>query len=217
MLSLLRGSEHIYPITLAALLCLYVWIEHAGGSAALGILTFAIVVGNAGAIGNRLGLVRELDLGTDVRGVHTQVTFIIKSFFFTFIGAMLGPPWSVLAFGLVLGVVLLLARVPGVMAATLGSDLTPAQRKLVVVALPRGMAAGVLATMPVAAGVPGTETLPTLVFASVLTTIVIFAVGFPLARRARPPAKKAVAAPAPAAAAVSAAVDVAVGGNPPVS
>jgi potassium/hydrogen antiporter len=183
LLSLLKGSDHAYPVTLAALLGLYVWIEHAGGSAALGILTFAVIVGNAGAIGSALGMSRDLDLGTDVRGVHSQITFIVKSFFFTFIGAMLGPPWSVLVFGMVLGGVLLAARIPAVFAAALGSDLGADQKKLVVVALPRGMAAGVLATLPVAAGVPGTETLPTLVFASVLTSILIFSVGFPLVRR----------------------------------
>jgi cell volume regulation protein A len=193
LLTLLRASEHAYPVTLAALLGLYVWIDHAGGSAALGILAFAVIVGNAGAIGSKLGLARELDLGTDVRGVHSQITFIIKSFFFTFIGAMLGPPWPLLAFGVVLGVVLLLARVPGVFAATLGSGLSAPQQKLVLVALPRGMAAGVLATLPVAAGVPATEALPTLVFAGVLTTILIFAVGFPLVRRMAASPQRAIA------------------------
>jgi hypothetical protein len=49
--------------------------------------------------------------------------------------------------------------------------------------MPRGMAAGVLATLPLAAGVPASEPLPVLVFACVFTTILIFAVGFPLARR----------------------------------
>jgi hypothetical protein len=44
------------------------------------------------------------------------------------------------------------------------------------------MAAGVLATLPVTRGVVGTEELPVLVFACVLTTILVFAVGFPLAK-----------------------------------
>ena len=45
------------------------------------------------------------------------------------------------------------------------------------------VAAGVLATLPASAGVPGTQTLPIAVFACVFTTILAFAVGFPLARR----------------------------------
>jgi hypothetical protein len=64
------------------------------------------------------------------------------------------------------------------------------------------MAAGVLATMPWAAGVPATEDLPNVVFAAALVTILIFAVGFPQARRgmiaAAPPAVPGPAEPAAA-------------------
>jgi potassium/hydrogen antiporter len=176
-------SDHAYPITLSALFLLYVAIEKAGGSAALGILAFAIIVGNARSIGKQIGLVAGVELRPDVRGFHSQMTFIIKSFFFTFIGAMMSPPWSLIAMGAFLGLVLLAARVPGAWLATLGSGLSPEQKKLVVVSMPRGMAAGVLATLPAAAGVEGTDQLPTVVFAGVLTTILVFAVGFPLARR----------------------------------
>jgi Na+:H+ antiporter len=186
VLRLLKDSEHSYPITLSSLLLLYVMIDHMQGSAALGILTFAVIVGNASLISGKVGLVGELDLGADVRGFHSQMAFIIKSFFFTFIGAMLGPPWSLIFLGILLGFVLLAARVPGVFLATLGSKLTAPQRKLVIVSLPRGMAAGVLATLPVAAGVVGTENLPPLVFSCVFTTILIFAVGFPIARKGAP-------------------------------
>jgi cell volume regulation protein A len=176
-------------------------IDAFGGSAALGILIFAVIAGNARSIAPTLGMSSELDLGADVRGVHSQIAFIIKSFFFTFIGAMLGPPLLPLVFGVFLGGLLLAARAPAVGLALLGSDLSPAERKLVVVALPRGMAAGVLATLPSARGVEGTETLPVVVFAAVLTTILIFAVGFPWVRKSiakpEPAAEPQMTAPAP--------------------
>lgn len=184
VLRFLRDSEHAYPITLSSLLVLYVAIDHAGGSAALGILTFAVIVGNAKAIGAKVGLTEQRGLGRDVRGFHAQMAFIIKSFFFTFIGAMLGPPLGLIAFGILLGLLLFGARIPGVLAATLGTSFVPAEKRLIMVSLPRGMAAGVLATLPAAAGVPATEGLPTAVFAAVFTTILTFAVGFPWARRA---------------------------------
>ncbi|MCC6897391.1 MAG: cation:proton antiporter [Polyangiaceae bacterium] len=193
VLRFLQGSDHAYPITLSSLLVLYVAIDHAGGSAALGILAFAVIVGNAKSISARVGLADQHGLGQDVRGFHAQMAFIIKSFFFTFIGAMLGPPVGLIVLGVLLGLLLLVARIPGVLAATLGTNFVAAEKKLIAVSLPRGMAAGVLATLPAAAGVPGTEALPTVVFAAVFTTIVVFAVGFPLARRG------ARAPPAPAA------------------
>ncbi|MEZ4586135.1 MAG: cation:proton antiporter [Gemmatimonadales bacterium] len=195
-LRLLQVSEHAYPITLSALLLLYVAIDQVGGSAALGILAFAIVVGNANLIGEKLGFGSTLDLSADVRGFNRQVTFIIKSFFFTFMGAMLGPPWSLVALGVVFGVVLLAARVPAVALALLGSKLPAGERQLVLVSMPRGMAAGVLATLPATAGVPETTNLPNIVFAAALVSIVIFAVGFPRARRASA-AAAAAAGPAP--------------------
>lgn len=182
-LRLLKAHEHAYPITLAALLLLYVVIDRAGGSAALGILTVAVILGNAGALSRALGLPDAAELDTEVRGFHRQMAFIIKSFFFVFIGAMLGPPWSLIAFGVLLGGVLLAVRVPGVLVATFRTDLDPGEKRIAVVALPRGMAAGVLATLPAAAGVPLTEGLPVIVFACVFTTILTFAVGFPMLRR----------------------------------
>lgn len=184
LLRVLQVSEHAYPITLSALLLLYVAIDQTGGSAAIGILAFAIVVGNARHLGRRLGFGAALDLGRDVRGFNRQLSFIIKSFFFTFMGAMLGPPWSQVLLGALLGVLLLAARVPAVWLVVSGKGFQPGDRAMALVSLPRGMAAGVLATFPTAAGIPGTERFPNLVFAGALVSILIFAIGFPRARRA---------------------------------
>jgi potassium/hydrogen antiporter len=187
VLRFLAGNVHAYPMTFAALILLYVVVDKLGGSAAMGILTFAVMVGNAESIMKRVGFSlgdKPLEIDFSVRTVHAQISFIIKSFFFTFIGMMLSPPWGQLALGLLFGLVLLGARIPGVWMATRGADFHPAEVKLVTVSLPRGMAAGVLATLPFHSGVPGTEALPSMVFAAVLTSILIFAVGFPMARRA---------------------------------
>jgi cell volume regulation protein A len=183
-LRFLRGSEHGYPITLAGLLLLYVAVEAAGGSAALGILAFSVVVGNAPMISERIGLRDSVELDTSVRGFHKQVTFIIKSFFFLFIGAMLGPPWGGIVLGVLLALVLFAARMPAVRIALFRGGFSDEERRVVTVCLPRGMAAGVLATLPIAAGVPATEGLSVVAFACVLGTIVLFAVGFARTRSA---------------------------------
>ncbi len=183
VLRALHSSEHGYPVTLAALLVLYVGVDAAGGSAALGILAFAIVVGSAEHFRGILRLEEDFRLSEDVRGFHRQVTFIVKSFFFTFIGAMLAPPWSLVAIGAGFGVLLLAARVPAVRLALMGGGYEPSVMRLTEIAMPRGLAAGVLASMPMAAGVPATDHLPVLVFAAVTTSIVIFTVGLPMVRR----------------------------------
>jgi cell volume regulation protein A len=195
LLRLLHAHEHGYPLTLAALLTLYVAIEKAGGSAALGILTVAVILGNAPLLSARLGLT-PAELNTSVRGFHRQVSFFIKSFFFVFIGAMMGRPLSLAALGILLAAVLLAVRVPAVLAATLAARLTPREKLIAVAAAPRGMAAGVLATLPAAAGIPGTEVLPAIVFARVVATILAFTVGMPLILR-RAAAGRLAAQPAP--------------------
>lgn len=183
LLEWLKDNEHAYPITLSALLLLYVVVESVGGSGALGVLSFAVVVGNARHIGRRVNIAQDLSLHDDVRGFHGQMFFIIKSFFFTFVGAMLGPPWGLATAGAILAAVLLVARYPAAWLAMTHSSLQARPRHIVFMCVPRGVAAGVLATLPMAAGLPGMEDLSTVVFACVVGTILIFAAGFPLVMR----------------------------------
>ncbi|HVZ79857.1 MAG TPA: cation:proton antiporter [bacterium] len=192
----LRSINQPYAVTLSFLILLYVLVDRSGGSAALAILAYSVVVGNAGWISRKLKLTEPLGMGEDVRGFHSQLAFFIKSFFFTFIGAMLTPPWGFILFGVLLGFLLLPARYPGAWVSGRGGKLDAGERLLVTASLPRGMAAGVLATMPAAAGMAGTDDLPVIVFACVFTTILIFAVGFPLALKKS--AQAAVPVPVPA-------------------
>ena len=197
----LRKSQHAYPLILGSLLVLYVLIDYLKGSAALGILTVAVMVGNAPALSKAVGLEKTAKLGSGVKNVHDQIAFFVKSFFFVFIGAMLSPPWGLIALGIVLGLLLLVARVPAVHIATLGSGMSKAAKGVITVSMPRGMAAGVLAIMPAAAmrmteggevpALPGTDDLPVVVFAAVVTTILVFAVGFPVLRRKLGPEDRA--------------------------
>lgn len=179
----LKRSAYAYPLMLGGLLVLYVMVDEAGGSAALGILAVAVMAGNAPALSKVVGLAKTASLGRGVQSVHDEITFIIKSFFFTFIGAMLGPPWGLVTLGIVIGLLLLAARVPASWVATMGAGFSTPARGVVAVAMPRGMAAGVLAMLPAQSGVVGTEQLSVVVFATVFTSILIFASGFPVLKR----------------------------------
>lgn len=191
----LRRNEYAYPLTLGSLLILDVMIDELGGSAALGILTAAVVLGNAPTLSKAIGLVKTARLSHHVQGTHDEMTFIIKSFFFCFLGAMLGPrPGQpvgeflvLVAIGVVIGLTLFVARVPNVLLATAGSGISKPARVLIMALFPRGMAAGVLAMMPYQAGIEGTRDLPVVVFTAVFTTILLFAIGFPILKKKLPP------------------------------
>lgn len=192
----LSGNPYAYPITLAALLILYVTVDQLGGNPAMAVLTFSVIAGNADSLMKRIGFSlgdKPLQLDDTVVTVHTQATFFVKSFFFTYIGLMLSPPWSLIIVGVLVGVSLFLTRVPvALMVAGQSGGFDDKQRKMITISLPRGMAAGVLAILPSSAkyAIPGTEQLPALVFAAVVTSILIFTYGF---RQVRPVMKKVIA------------------------
>ena len=174
------GSKHAYPITLSGLLMLYVVTSRAEGSAALAILAAAVVIGNAGSVTQLLKMRDAVALELDIERFHGVVSFMIKSFFFCFIGLMLAPPWSLIGVGAVLGLALLLVRWPTAQLALRGAGFSKGERGLVAVCMPRGMAAGVLAILPAQAGIAGMQQLPVVVFSCVTVTILAFAVGMPL-------------------------------------
>jgi cell volume regulation protein A len=198
VLRMLSGNPYAYPVTLAALLFLYVIVDNLGGNPAMAVLTFSVVVGNAAALMKRIGFSlgdRPLALDDTVVTVHTQATFFIKSFFFTYIGLRLSPPWSLIIVGVLVGVVLYLTRIPvSMIIASKSGGFDENQQKMITIALPRGMAAGVLATLPSSPkyAISGTEQLPAMVFAAVVTSIAIFAFGFRQVRK-RTPTRKIVA------------------------
>lgn len=188
-MQLLVRSSHAYIFLLAVMLLLYAATSLLGGSPALAVLAAAVTLGNARVLLKLLGLNTE-DKNLELSGASLRLSefslFIVKSLFFTFIGASLPSAPMPLAVGGLLGVVLFLVRGPAVRLALRHSQMTPAQKNVAWVSLPRGLAAGVMALAPAAAGIPSAEVLPETIFAAIVTTILIFAIGFPLARRAKP-------------------------------
>ena len=188
---LVRPSPYAYPLLLAALLLLYVVVDAERGSAPLAVLIFAVMLGNLGLRVPTDGAHVVGSIDAETRSVHSQITFAVKVFFFVFMGAMLGRPSVYLGFGVLLGLILFAARVAAVRGALLGSSLTPPERRVVAILAPRGLAAGVLATFPIVAGVPDAGPIPVVVYGAVVTTIVAFAIALPLARRGVPDSTEA--------------------------
>jgi len=199
-LKTIRATNHAYSITLALLLVLSVGVENWGGVPAMAILGAAVVLGNAPSIARALKLSDVLDLGEDVRGYRSQLAFLIKAFFFVFLGTRLGPPWGPVAIGAALAVALLAARIPAV-ALVAGTRLE-SRRGVLNACLPRGLVAGVLGALAWSRWVPGDAALPGLVAGCVFASVALFAVLLPAASAGYSPAAGGGGAPgtyAPAA------------------
>ena len=181
----LRNNPHAYTAFLAAMLLVYGVTSHLNGSGAMAVLTAALLLGNASS------LVPRLIPGADAqafvndqsaRTMQDQMSFFIKSFFFVLIGLMFPTSPRLILLGAVPALLLVAARIPAVGLATLGLGLSRKQSWLLTVAVPRGLAAGVLSALPVHYGIAGPE-FPPAIFSLIVTSILLFCLGVALVGR----------------------------------
>jgi cell volume regulation protein A len=184
-----------YGFTLAVMVVLYVLSEAAGGSGPLSVLVFGVVLGNAGGL---LGLLRrgageDAAAGASVRaalGGHARTIEFVRTLMFAMVGLTLAPPWGPLVMGVALAFLVLIVRLAVARFTLVGLD--HHERSAIGLGAPRGMATVALATLPLAHAVPGAETMVTLVFAMVTTSVLLFTIGL---RGLRPVAPARAAAP----------------------
>ncbi|NJN51888.1 MAG: hypothetical protein HC809_09065 [Gammaproteobacteria bacterium] len=182
----LRGRLHSYTLLIATMFLLYALTSAAKGNGAMAVLVAALLLGNAATLVPRIipGAHPSAFTHTE-EGVtmQQQLTFLIKSFFFVLIGLNFPTDARSILLGVAAAFTLLLFRIPAVLIAARGAGFTPKQVTLLVVSLPRGLAAGVLSTLPLQFSIPGTEALAGAVFSMIVTTILLFALGFGIASR----------------------------------
>ena len=183
----LQNKTHAYTVFLAGFLVIYGMAQLLGGNGALSVLTTALILGNAEFILPRIPFIRVSDRlfvrNEAALKIHDQMTFFIKSFFFFLIGLMFPTSPRMILLGLVFAVFMLVFRIPAVALSLVGADFRLDQQAMISVAIPRGMAAGVLSALPMYYGVPGMENLSQGVFSAIVFSILIFTIGFSVVRR----------------------------------
>lgn len=182
----LRDKPHGYTLFLGSMIALYAITSWLGGSGAMAVLTSSLLLGNAASIVPRLfpgaqGQVFTASQTTLV--MQDQMSFLIKSFFFFLIGLMFPTDLRQIALAGVAALFLFLFRIPAVMLSTKGAGLGKKGFWLLNVAMPRGLAAGVLATLPLHRGIEGVENLASAVFALIVFSVLFFAAGFSVVSR----------------------------------
>jgi potassium/hydrogen antiporter len=182
----LRDKSHGYTIFLGSMLALYAITDSLKGSGAMAVLTSALLLGNAASIVPRLfpgaqGQIFTTSHTTLV--MQDQMSFLIKSFFFFLIGLMFPTDLRQIALAAVAALFLLLFRIPAVLLSTKGMGLGKKEFWLLNVAMPRGLAAGVLATLPLQRGIQGLENLAPEIFALIVFTVLFFAAGVSVVSR----------------------------------
>jgi cell volume regulation protein A len=143
--------SYAYMLTLAVVLLAYAFSEYLGGSGSLCCLLFGIMLGNEKEIYKILRMERPPNTAVDagLKRFESEVAFLLRTFFFVYIGLIvtIGDIITVIT-GVILSLLLLLVRFGAVSFATVHSDELRKERPIMGVVLTRGLAAAVLATLP---------------------------------------------------------------------
>jgi potassium/hydrogen antiporter len=182
----MRDKPHGYTIFLASMLALYGITDLFRGNGAMAVVVASLLIGNASSIVPHLfpgarGL--EFAPSQTTAVMQDQMTFLIKSFFFFLIGLMFPTDLKVIALAAIAVLLLMAVRVPAVLLSTRRMGLGKKEVGFLVTAIPRGLAAGVLATLPMQYGIPGVDNLAPAIFALIVLSVLVFAIGFSIVGR----------------------------------
>jgi len=181
----LKEKPNAYMLTLAVLLVAYVCAESLGGTGALSALFLGLIPGNARFFARQLNFRTTVHVDNSVKNFHSQISFLIRSLFFVFIGLLFTyTSWVPTVFGLLLTAVYVLARYVAVKAAVFKSPYKD-EALFMTVMLPRGLAAAVLALIPVAEGMPNSQLYPEIAFIVIFASIVVCTAGVAAVKRRR--------------------------------
>jgi potassium/hydrogen antiporter len=189
VLPAVRDRPFGYMLTLAWVFIVYIAAEVllrpiSSGGGPLAVLALGIVLGNAASFG-RWGQAQVGDgFGNGLKRFQSELAFLVRTFFFIALGILVDPALladaAVLGTGLAIFAALAIARYLAV-GLTVRNPGLGAEGWVMLLMLPRGLAAAVMAGVPLAAGMAGTEDFVAYAFIVVgLTNLVATIGGFVL-------------------------------------
>jgi len=181
----LGNAQHAYMLTLGILFVLFFLANSFGESGALTALVFGLMLGNKKQLSRilRFKLPKiEIDDPT-----HNQLTFLVRSFFFVFVGLMASfGQIEYVVFGILITVAVYVGRI-FVGKITLTKRFSKLDRAVTNSMIPRGLAAAVLATYPITMGLPNAEAYPQIIFFIILSSVIITTIGLGKSKNIPPP------------------------------
>jgi len=188
LLTWLKGQSLSYMLTMAAILVLYYVAESIGANGAITILLFGLVLSNMEFLIGRLTrpirslIGYELDqakfeLDEFLKRINEELSFLVRTFFYVLLGLILDFSALTISIALTsLGFFVIVIAIRAITTEGLGrmtNAWTGGERFVITAMFPRGVATAVMAFLPTATGIPGTELFP--IYA--LTVILLGVVG----------------------------------------
>ncbi len=178
----LGNAQHAYMLTLSILFVLFFLANSFGESGALTALVFGLMIGNKRHLSRILRFkVPRIEMDDPT---HNQLTFLVRSFFFVFVGLMATfGQIEYMIFGIVITVAVFVGRA-SVVKAVLTKRFSRLDKSVTNSMIPRGLAAAaVLATYPITMGLPNAEAYPQMIFFIILSSVIITTIGLGKAKK----------------------------------
>ena len=181
----LANAQHGYMLTLGILFVLFFLANSFGESGALTALVFGLMLGNKHHLARVLKF-KLPKIETD-DPTHNQLTFLVRAFFFVFVGLMATfGQIEYVVFGILITIAIYFGRTI-VGKITLTKRFSKLDKNVTYVMIPRGLAAAVLATYPITMGLPNAEAYPQIVFFIILSSVIITTIGLGKTKNTPPP------------------------------
>ena len=177
ILDVIREKKFDYILTIGVLLLLYAFVESIKGSGAIAALVFGLVLGNSIIITKILRFRKKIVLGSLLKKFHEEITFFIRSFFFVYLGLIVSVNLNYLLYGLAISAILIILRIIVVRISTVGLNITKAERHIMDIMIPRGLAAAILIQLPLAYGSPNGDLYLNIGFITILATVIYSTIG----------------------------------------
>ena len=187
VLTLLEGETFDDILTLAIVFLVYYGVESIEGSGVICALFFGIILGNGVEIARFLHIKRTVEIHDVMKKFHSQMSFLIKTFFFVYLGLMITfDDVNIVSIGLLISLALLFVRYFVVLLSSIGNSTLLKHSPFLTTMLPRGLSAAVVAEVVVAAGIANASRYPSIIMIVIVATVIISALGIPIFARKTP-------------------------------
>jgi cell volume regulation protein A len=184
VLAFIEGEIYDDVLTLAVLFLLCLAVESLQGSGAIFALVFGLILGNGMDFARFLRIKRTTEIHNTMMKFHSQISFIVKTFFFAYLGLMITfKEPSIIIPSIILSLAILGVRYIVVRVISIGNRSLLANKGILATMLPRGLSAAVVAEVAATSAIVNAQLYPQMAIVVIATTVIISAVGIPLFAR----------------------------------
>jgi len=182
LINFLKNEHYLYMFTFATLLLTYSTTELLGGNGGIAALSYGLIFGNSREIFKAFKMnidpERNRLIEKSIREFHSEITFLISSFFFVFLGLIyvFESPLTVLLGAITSGIVLALRYIA--VRISMFKSRHSEESAAVTAIIGKGIAAAALSTLILQNSLPNASQsvniiLNTIIFSNVITVILV--------------------------------------------